>query len=53
MTLGDASRKKYFNDFLFHFGQKMKLALWSMSFQTFCSFRTAYQDVKRLQTYAL
>ena len=40
-TLGDASRKKYFNDFLFHFDQKMKLALRSMTFQTFCIFRTA------------
>ena len=27
MTLGDAGRKKYFNDFLFHFGQKMRLTL--------------------------
>ena len=26
-TLGVASRKKYFNDFLFHFDQKMRLAL--------------------------
>ena len=41
-TLEDASRKKYFNDFLFHFGQKMRLALRSMTFQTFCIFRTAY-----------
>ena len=40
-TLGDASRKKYFNDFLFHFDQKMRLALRSMTFQTFCIFRTA------------
>ena len=43
-TLGDASRKKYFNDFLFHFDQKMRLALWSMTFQTFCIFRTAYSS---------
>ena len=40
-TLGDAGRKKYFNDFLFHFGQKMRLALGSMTVQTFCIFRTA------------
>ena len=26
-TLGDAGRKKYFNDFLFDFGQKMRLGL--------------------------
>ena len=25
ITLGHAGRKKYFNDFLFHFGQKMRL----------------------------
>ena len=40
-TLGDLGRKKYFNDFLFHFGQKMRLALRRMTFQTFCIFRTA------------
>ena len=45
-TLGDASRKKYFNDFLFHFGQKMRLALRSMTFQTFCIFQTAYHTLK-------
>ena len=45
MTLGDASRKKYFNDLLFHFGQKMRLALRSMTFQTFCIFRTGYPKV--------
>ena len=40
-TLGHAGRKKYFNDFLLHFGQKMRLALRSMTFQTFCIFRTS------------
>ena len=45
-TLGHAGRKKYFNDFLFHFGQKMRLALWSMTFQTFCIFRSAYKEVQ-------
>ena len=39
-TLGHAGRKKYFNDFLFHFGQKMRLALLSMTFQTLWIFRT-------------
>ena len=41
-TLGDASRKKYFNDVLFHFGQKMRLAFRSMTFETLCTFRTGY-----------
>ena len=44
-TLGHAGRKKYFNDFLFHFGQKMGLALGSMTFQTFCIFRTGYRNI--------
>ena len=34
MTLGDVGRKKYFIGVLFHFGQKMILVLWSMTFQT-------------------
>ena len=34
--------KKYFNDFLYHFGQKMRLAFRSMTFQTFCIFWTGY-----------
>ena len=41
MTLGDVGRKKYFIGVLFHFGQKMRLGLGSMIFQTFCIFRTA------------
>ena len=48
-TLGDASRKKYFNDFLFHFDQKMRLALRSLTFQTFCIFRTAQPYVDTTQ----
>ena len=40
ITLGHAGRKKYFNEFLFHFGQKMRLAFGSMTFQTLCIFRT-------------
>ena len=40
-TLRHAVRKKYFNDFLYHFGQKMRLAFKSMTFQTFCIFRQA------------
>ena len=40
MTLGDVGRKKYFIGVLFHFGQKMRLGLGSMTFQTFCIFRT-------------
>ena len=43
MTLGDVGRKKYFIGVLFHFGQKMRLCLWSMTFQTFCIFRTGYR----------
>ena len=50
-TLGHAGRKKYFNDFLFHFGQKMRLALWSMTFQTFCILRTGYPSPLRKQVY--
>ena len=42
MTLGDVGRKKYFIGVLFHLGQKMRLGLWSMTFQTFCIFRTGY-----------
>ena len=42
MTLGDVGRKKYFIGVLFHFGQKMRLGLGSMTFQTFCIFRTGY-----------
>ena len=40
ITLGHAGRKKYFNDVLYHFGQKMRLAFGSMTFQTLCIFRT-------------
>ena len=50
-TLGDASRKKYFNDFLFHFDQKMRLALRSMTFQTFCIFWTGYSPLSYLSLY--
>ena len=45
-TLRHAVRKKYFNDFLYHFGQKMRLAFKSMTFQTFCIFWTGYSMVK-------
>ena len=45
-TLRHTGRKKHFNDFLFHFGQKMRLALGSMTFQTFCIFRSAYPIVQ-------
>ena len=38
MTLGDVGRKKYFIGVLFHFGQKMRLGLGSMTFQTFLYF---------------
>ena len=40
ITLGHAGRKKYFYDFLYHFGQKMRLAFGSMTFQTLFIFRT-------------
>ena len=41
ITLGHAGRKKYFNDVLYHFGQKMRLAFRSMTFQTLCIFWTS------------
>ena len=44
MTLGDVARKKYFIGVLFHFGQKMRLALRSTTFQTLCIFRTSYPN---------
>ena len=31
--------------FLFHFGQKMRLTLWNMTFQTFCIFWTSYSNL--------
>ena len=48
ITLGHAGRKKYFNDFLYHFAQKMRLAFGSMTFQTLCIFRTGYPNVQLL-----
>ena len=45
ITLRHAGRKKYFNDVLYHFGQKMRLAFRSMTFQTLCIFWTGYQKV--------
>ena len=53
ITLGHAGRKKYFNDFLNHFGQKMRLAFGSMTFQTFCIFWTGYGVNFNFQTLAL
>ena len=52
-TLRHAVRKKYFNDFLYHFGQKMRLAFGSMTFQTFCIFWTGYgsMTIKTLCTF--
>ena len=43
ITLGHVGRKKYFNDVLYHFGQKIRLAFGSMTFQTLFIFRTGYK----------
>ena len=51
MTLGDVGRKKYFIGVLFHFGQKMRLGLGSMTFQTFCIFRTGYSWSDKVETH--
>ena len=50
-TLRHAGRKKYFYDFLYHFGQKMRLAFRSMTFQTLCIFWTGYLQAHRTSLY--
>ena len=45
-TLRHAGRKKYFNDFLYHFCQKMRLAFRNMTFQTLCILWTGLNILK-------